>query len=150
MRRIAQRILSLRDEADEHEATIAALVKAWRPDLLEQRGVGPIVAGIVLAAWSHQGRIHSEGAFAMIAGCAPIPASSGQTTRHRLNWQGDRQLNWAIHVVYLQRMRHHEAIRTYIACRRVEGKTSREIRRCVKRYIARELFQLLGRPLDNQ
>ena len=150
MRRIAHRIIALREEADEHEATVKALVQAWRPDLLEQPGVGPIVASVVLSAWSHPGRIHSEGAFAMIAGCAPIPASSGQTTRHRLNRQGDRQLNWAIHVVYLQRMRRHEATKTYINRRRAEGKTSREIRRCVKRYIARELFQFPQRPLDNQ
>jgi transposase len=150
MRRIAQRVNALREEANEHETTIKTLVKSWRPDLLAQQGVGPIVAGIVLAAWSHPGRIHSEAAFAMIAGCAPIPASSGETIRHRLNRQGDRQLNWAIHVVYLQRMRHHEATKTYIARRRAEGKTSRETRRCVKRYIARELFQLLEKPLDNQ
>lgn len=150
MRRIAQRIIALRDEADGHEATIKSLVKAWRPDLLEQQGVGPIVAGIVLSAWSHPGRIHNEAAFAMIAGCAPIPASSGQTTRHRLNRQGDRQLNWAIHVVYLQRLRHHEATKTYVTRRRAEGKTSREVRRCVKRYIARELFQILEKPLDRQ
>ena len=150
MRRIAQRVIALRDEANEHETTIKAIVKAWRPDLLDQQGVGPIVAGVVLAAWSHPGRIHSEAAFAMIAGCAPIPASSGQTIRHRLNRQGDRQLNWAIHVIYLQRMRHHNPTKTYIARRRAEGKTSREIRRCVKRYIARELFQLLEKPLDKQ
>lgn len=150
MRRIAHRIIALRDEADEHERTLAKLVEAWRPDLLARRGVGPVVAGIVLGAWSHPGRIHSEAAFAMIAGCAPIPASSGQTVRHRLNRQGDRQLNWAIHVIYLQRARHDEATRAYIERRRKEGKTSREIRRCVKRYIARELFNLLEHALDSQ
>jgi hypothetical protein len=149
MRRLARRIIDLRDEADEHEATVKNLVAVWRPDLLDQQGVGAIVAGIVLSAWSHPGRIHSEAAFAMIAGCAPIPASSGQTVRHRLNRQGDRQLNWAIHVIYLQRLRHHEPTKAYITRRRAEGKTSREARRCVKRYIARELFNLLEHPLDN-
>jgi transposase len=146
MHRIAQRVLELRNEANEHERSLAKLVTAWRPDLLEQQGVGPVVAGIVLGAWSHPGRIRNEGAFAMIAGCAPIPASSGQTIRHRLNRQGDRQLNWAIHVVYLQRARHHEATRAYIDRRRKEGKTNREIQRCIKRYIARELFNLLEHP----
>jgi transposase len=150
MRRIAQRIIALRDEAAKLEQTLTNLVKDWRPDLLARRGVGPVVAGIVLGAWSHPGRIHSEVAFAMIAGCAPIPASSGQTVRHRLNRHGDRQLNWAIHVIYLQRARHDQTTHAYIDRRRAEGKTDREIRRCVKRYIARELFNLLEHPLDNQ
>jgi transposase len=104
----------------------------------------------VLGAWSHPGRIHSEAAFAMIADCAPIPASSGQTVRHRLNRQGDRQLTWAIHVIYLQRARHHEPTRVYIDRRRQEGKTNHGIQRCLKRYIARELFNLLEQPLDSQ
>lgn len=149
MRRIAHRIIALRAEADEYEATLKALVEAWRPDLLDQPAVGPIVASIVLSAWSHPGRIHSEGAFAMIAGRAPIPASSGQTTRHRLNRHGDRQLNWPSTSSTSNEMRRHEATKP-ITRRRAEGKTRREIRRRVKRYIARELFQILKRPLDNQ
>lgn len=146
MRRVARRITDLRDEADEHQQVITAITAEWRPDLLRQVGVGPIVAGVVLAAWSHPGRIHSEGAFAMIAGCAPIPASSGLTDKHRLNPFGDRQLNAAIHVIYLTRMRQHPPTQAYIERRRAQGKTARDIRRCVKRYIARELFQLLEHP----
>ena len=84
---------------------ILAIVRSWRPDLLEQFGVGPIVAATVLCAWSHPGRIHSEAAFAMLAGVAPIPANSGQVTnRYRLNHYGDRQLNRALHTVVQSRI----------------------------------------------
>ena len=119
-------------------------MRSWRPDLLEQLGVGPIVAATVLCAWSHPGRIHSEAAFAMLAGVAPIPANSGQiTTRHRLNRYGDRQLNRALHTIVLSRIRYHQATRDYVTRRTSEGKTTREIKRCLKRYIARDLYRLL-------
>lgn len=92
-------------------------------------------------------RLHPQRrSVAMLAGCAPIPASSGQTAHHRLNRQDDRQLNWAIHIVYLQRMRHHQPTETYISRRRAEGKTRREIRRCVKCDIPGELFRILEKP----
>ena len=71
------------------------LVRAWRPDLLTRTGVGPVVAATVLCAWSHAGRCRTDAAFAMLGGAAPIPASSGQTVRVRLNRSGDRQLNQA-------------------------------------------------------
>ena len=77
------------------------LVRAWRPELLTRTGVGPIVAASVLCAWSHPGRCGSDAAFAMLGGAAPIPASSGQTVRVRLNRSGDRQLNQALHLVVL-------------------------------------------------
>ena len=84
-----------------------AMVRGWRPDLLDEYGVGPIVAATVLCAWSHRGRVHSEAGFAMLAGVAPIPANSGQvTTRYRLNRYGDRQLNRALHVIALTRLRY--------------------------------------------
>jgi transposase len=119
-------------------------VQSWRPDLLNQLGIGPIVAATVLCAWSHPGRIHSEAAFAMLAGVAPIPANSGQvTTRHRLNRFGDRQLNQALHTIVLTRIRHDQRTRDYVERRTSEGKTSREIRRCLKRYIARDLYRTL-------
>ncbi len=123
-------------------------MKAWRPDLLELYGVGPIVAATVLCAWSHPGRCRNDGAFAALAGVAPIPASSGLTTRHRLSRFGDRQLNQAIHTIALHRMRHDPTTRAYIERRRGEGKTDREIRRCLKRYIARQLYRQLQEPLD--
>jgi len=143
LRTLARRTLALQNEARDHERAMTVIVRSWRPDLLEQPGIGTIVAAQVLISWSHPGRIRSEAAFAMLAGTAPIPASSGLRTRHRLNRSGDRQLNRALHVVALSRTRYHQATRDYIERRRTEGKTDREIRRCLKRYIARDLFRQL-------
>ena len=101
----------------------------------------------VLCAWSHPGRVRSEAAFAMLAGVAPIPANSGQvTTRYRLNRYGDRQLNRALHTIVLNRQRHQEPTKAYTAKRTAEGKNPREIRRCLKRYIIRDLYRLLENP----
>ena len=103
------------------------------------------MAATVLCVWSHPGRVRSDAAFAMLAGAAPIPASSGQTVRHRLNRGGDRQLNRALHTVALLRLQ-HPATRAYAARRRAQGKTSPEIRRSLKRYIARQLYRILEHP----
>jgi transposase len=148
LRDLARRIRFLEAEASEHERTIRALVRTWRPDLLELPGVGPIVAATLLTSWSHPGRCRDEAAFAMLAGTAPIPASSGQTVRYRLNRSGDRQLNRALHTVVLSRLQRDERTRTYADRRRAEGKTDREIKRCLKRYIARELYRRLETPLS--
>lgn len=100
LRGLARRIRTLSEEAAEHEHTIIQIIRSWRPDLLAQPGVGPIVAATVLCVWSHPGRIHSEAAFAMLACVAPIPANSGQiTSRYRLSRRGDRQLNRALHTI---------------------------------------------------
>ena len=136
-------------EAADHERAILAIIRSWRPDLLDQLGVGPIVAATVLCAWSHPGRCRNDAAFANLAGVAPIPASSGQTTRHRLNRCGDRQLNRALHIIVLHRLRYDPATRAYAERRRAEGKTDREIKRCLKRYIARQLYRQLEQPLDD-
>ena len=147
LRDLARRALELSDEAARHEKDILAIVRSWRPDLLTQPGIGPITAATVLCAWSHPGRIHSEAAFAMLAGAAPIPASSGQTTtRHRLNRYGDRQLNRALHTAVLCRLRYDPTTQAYAKRRTTEGKTSREIKRCLKRYLARDLYRLLENP----
>ncbi len=120
------------------------IIRGWRPDLLEEFGVGPIVAVTVLCAWSHRGRIHSEAAFAMLAGVAPIPANSGQvTTWHRLNRYGDRHLDQALHTVVRIRIQYQPATRDYIARRTAEGMTSREIKHCLARYVARDLYRVL-------
>jgi transposase len=149
LRSLARRARALAEEAADHEKAIRVIVRSWRPDLLEQLGIGPIVAATVLCAWSHPGRIHSEAAFAMLAGVAPIPANSGQvTTRHRLNRYGDRQLNRALHTIVLSRTRYDQDTRDYVARRTSEGKTTREIKRCLKRYVARDLYRLLEhRPI---
>ena len=147
LRSLARRARSLAEEAAQHEKAIRAIVRSWRPDLLTQLGIGPIVAATVLCAWSHPGRIHSEAAFAMLAGVAPIPANSGQVTnRHRLNRYGDRQLNRAMHTIVLSRIRYDQTTRDYVDRRTTEGKTTREINRCLKRYIARDLYRLLEHP----
>ena len=146
LRDLAHRIGALNVEAAQHEKAILELVRSWRPDLLALRGVGPIVAAVVLCAWSHPGRIRSDAAFAMLAGAAPIPASSGQTVRYRLNRCGDRQLNRALHTTALCRLRYDPDTRAYADRRRAEGKTDREIKRCLKRYVARQLYRQLENP----
>jgi transposase len=146
LRDLARRIERLETEAAAHEHAIRTIVRSWRPDLLDLPGVGPIVAATTLAAWSHPGRCRNDAAFAMLAGAAPIPASSGQTVRYRLNRSGDRQLNRALHTVAICRLRYHQPTRDYATRRRTEGKTDREIRRCLKRYIARQLYRQLEHP----
>ncbi|HEV2928024.1 MAG TPA: transposase [Propionibacteriaceae bacterium] len=143
LRALARRIQLLEAEIADHTRAITTLVRAWRPDLLSRCGVGPIVAASVLCAWSHPGRCRTDAAFAMLAGAAPIPASSGQTVRVRLNRSGDRQLNQALHLIVLTRLRYDTATRAYAQRRRAEGKTNREIRRCLVRYVARQLYRLL-------
>jgi transposase len=143
LRTLARRIQLLTTEVVDHTRAITTLVRAWRPELLSRCGVGPIVAAIVLCAWSHPGRCRTDAAFAMLGGAAPIPASSGQTVRVRLNRSGDRQLNQALHLVVLTRLRYDPATRAYAQRRRAQGKTNREIRRCLVRYVARQLYRLL-------
>jgi transposase len=143
LRALARRVQLLDREIAEHTGAITTLVRAWRPDLLTPCGVGPIVAAIVLCAWSHPGRCGSDAAFAMLGGAAPIPASSGQTVRVRLNRSGDRHLNQALHLIVLTRLRYDPATRAYAERRRAQGKTNREIRRCLVRYVARQLYRLL-------
>jgi transposase len=142
LRATAQRIRVLAAEASELEGEIGRLVAAVAP-WLELPGIGPINAGQVLVSWSHAGRLRSEAASAALAGVSPIPASSGQVTRHRLNRGGDGRLNRALHTLALVRLRDAPATRAHAARRRAEGKSSREIRRCVRRAIARQLFKLL-------
>jgi len=113
LRALARRIQLLDAEIAEHTRAITTLVRAWRPDLLSRTGVGPILAATVLCAWSHPGRCGSDAAFAMLGGAAPIPASSGQTVRVRLNRSGDRHLNQALHLIVLTRLRYDPATRAY-------------------------------------
>jgi transposase len=143
LRSLARRIEAATAEAAELEREILAHVRALAPALLDEPGVGPIVAAQLIVAWSHRGRLRSETAFARLAGVAPLPASSGQTTRHRLSRGGDRQLNRALHTVILHRRQHDPATRDYIARRTAEGKSRRDATRLLKRYLARHLYRLL-------
>jgi transposase len=145
LRTTARRIQLLAAEAAEPGAELSRLVASIAPWLLELPGVGPISAAQVLVSWSHAGRLRSEATFAALAGTNPIPASSGQVTRHRLNRSGDRQLNRALHTVVVARLRDDSATRAYATRRRAEGKSVRDIRRCLKRAVARQLFKLLER-----
>ena len=140
---VSRRVRCTSAEARELKREIETLVRALAPALLAEPGVGPICAAQLLISWSHRGRIHSEAAFARIAAAAPIPASSGQVVRHRLDRGGDRQLNRALQTIILSRRRQHAPTITYIQRRLHEGKTTREATRCLKRYLARHLFRLL-------
>jgi transposase len=125
---------------------IETLTRRLAPQLLDQPGVGPLAAAQLLISWSHRGRIRSEAAFARLAGCAPIPASSGQTIRYRLDRSGDRRLNRALHLILVTRRRAHPATIAYINRRVHEGKSRREATRCIKRYLGRSLYRLLEHP----
>ena len=144
---LGQRVTALTAEAAHAEAQIAAIVKGVAPGLVAaEHGVGALTAARILLGWSHPGRSRSEAAFAMLSGSAPVPVSSGRTSRHRLlNRIGDRQLNCALHTIALTRMRSRPATLAHVARRRAEGKTDREIRRCPKRYLARHLYRELNR-----
>ena len=126
LRTLARRIRAATAEAEALERDILTHVRALVPELLDEPGVGPIVAAQLIVTWSHHDRIDSEACFARLAGVAPLPASSGQTTRHRLSRGGDRQLNRALHTVVLHRRQHDAATRDYIARRIGDGKTPRE------------------------
>jgi transposase len=143
LRATAQRIRLLQVEADQLQAELAVLVSAVAPWLLEVPGVGPLSAAQVLVSWSHAGRFRSEAAFAALAGTNPIPASSGQVTRYRLNRGGDRQANSALWRIVIVRMSSHPATRAYADRRSEEGLSKKEIIRCLKRYVAREVYRQL-------
>lgn len=143
LRTCARQALFLEAQAADLETELEILVTKAAPHLLGLPGVGVITAAQVIVSWSHPGRIRSEAAFAALAGAAPIPASSGQTVRYRLNRSGDRQLNKALHTIVLSRLAHHQPTRDYAAKRTAEGKTPREIKRCLKRAVARQLFRTL-------
>ena len=107
LRSIARRVLALTAEERELAREIETLTRRLAPQLLDQPGVGPHAAAQLVLSWSHQGRITSEAAFARLAGAAPIPASSGQTIRYRLDRSGDRKLNRALHTILVTRKRTH-------------------------------------------
>lgn len=142
-RRLATRIQQLDKDLEHNNKTLAELVEQLVPRLLDQRGIGPVSAAQAIVSFSHHGRCRNEATYAMLAGAAPLDASSGQQERHRLNRGGDRSLNRALHAIATTRMRCCPTTRDYVKRRRAEGKTDREIRRCLKRYIARQLYRTL-------
>ncbi|MBL7261934.1 IS110 family transposase [Paractinoplanes lichenicola] len=141
LRRLARRCHNLAAEIREADLDLELILRELAPDLLARPGVGPATAAqLLITAGDNPQRLRAEAAFAMLCGAAPLPASSGRTDRHRLNRAGDRQANKALHTIALSRSRHHPETRAYIDRRTSQGLSDRDIRRCLKRYIARELF----------
>jgi transposase len=160
LRRLARRIHALDAEIAEADSQLAGLIETSAPALLAVFGVGTSAAGQLLTtAGENPHRLHSEAALARLCGVAPIPASSGNTTRHRLHRGGDRQANCAIHLIVINRLRWHAPTKAYLERRTAEGKTKKEIIRCLKRAVVRELYTALKTdhpdlaaqptPLDN-
>ena len=144
LRRLAVRHQALGQEIKQADADIRAAIETVNPKLLTTAGVGPEVAGqLLVTVGDNPDRIGSEGAFAALTGVSPLQASSGKTSRHRLNRGGDRQANRMLYTVALNRMRYDERTRAYVTKRTAEGKSKKEIIRCLKRYIARELYTTL-------
>jgi transposase len=151
LRSLARRHQRLSEEIDELDALLDPLVAAINPRLVAANGVGTDVAGqlLVTAGENHE-RLTSEAAFAMLCGAAPIPASSGKTTRHRLNRGGDRQANKALYRVVICRLRWDPRTRAYMERRTKDGLSKKEIIRCLKRYVARELYRIITTPNDQK
>jgi transposase len=144
MRKLARRYLDLDDEIADLDRLLATLVAQLSPQLIEAVGVGTHTAAqLLITIGDNPGRLHSEAAFAMLCGVAPLPASSGNTQRHRLNRGGDRQANRAIHTVAVTRKRCEPRTRTYMTKKTATGHTKREATRSLKRLIAREIYYLL-------
>jgi transposase len=143
LRRLALALRAHSRDLKTNRNQLHTVVDEIAPGLTDRRGIGPVSAAQVIVSFSHPGRCRSDAAFAALAGTSPVEASSGRTVRHRLNRGGDRALNNAIHVIAMTRMRSCPRTRAYVARRTAEGKTTREIRRCLKRYITRELYRTL-------
>ncbi len=147
LRTLARRHLALSAEMAELESSLDALTARANPALRGAKGVGVDVAAILLvAAGDNPERMSSEAAFAALCGVSPVEASSGKVVRHRLNRSGNRQANHALWRIVMVRMTCDPSTRAYVERRRAEGKSDREIMRCLKRYVAREVFGHLVRP----
>ena len=144
LRTLAARIMALKAEAYQLHKQLRALIAAHVPELLERRGIGPdSAAALLIAAGDNPERLCSEGSYAALCGASPVEASSGKTQRLRLNRGGDRQANAALYRITLSRLRWDSRTQDYLQRRLAEGKTRREAIRCLKRYIAREIFTLI-------
>lgn len=145
LKSLARRYLELHDEIADLDAMIAAIVDELAPALVTRNSIGHASAAqLLLTAGDNSERLHSEASFAALCGVSPIPASSGKTTRHRLNRGGDRAANSALHIIAIGRLRTDPRTKSYIAKRIAEGHSKLEAIRCLKRYIAREIFSLIS------
>ncbi|MET3812199.1 transposase [Arthrobacter sp. UYEF3] len=144
LKSLARRYLELHDEIADLEVHMHALVDELAPELLARTGVGyESATQLLITAGDNPGRLGSEASFAMLCGAAPLPASSGMTTRHRLNRSGDRAANSALHMIAISRWRIDPTTQAFVARKRAEGHSNPEILRCLKRYLAREIYYVL-------
>ena len=144
LRSLARRYLELSDEIADLDVPIKALVEQLNPELLARTGIGiESAAQLLVTAGDNPERLRSEASFAALCGVSPVPASSGKTVRHRLNRGGDRAANSALHMIVICRWRMDETTKAYVARRTAEGMSKLEIMRCLKRYVAREVYYLL-------
>jgi transposase len=147
LRSLACRWLELHEEIKLHTRHLKALTKTTAPALVATFGIGfDCAAELLTAAGDNPGRVRSDAAYAKLCGACPIPASSGKTNRHRLNRGGNRQANAALFRIVVVRMRWHAPTVAYVQRRTAEGRSKREIIRCLKRYVAREVYRLLPAP----
>jgi transposase len=140
------RLLSRQVDALQRE--LLALVEAHRPQLLAETGCGALIAALLIGRTAGAERFASDASFARLTGTAPIPCSSGQRDRHRLDRGGDRQLNSALHIIAITRARYDPATRAYLARKEAEGKTRKGALRCLKRHLARRFHYLLSLPAE--
>jgi transposase len=143
IRRLAVALRDGRRELNDNRRQLQHIVGDLAPGLTDRKGIGPVSVAQAIVSFSHPGRCRNDAAYAALGGISPIEASSGQHTRHRLNRGGDRALNRAIHAIAKTRMRSCPETRAYVARRVAEGKNKAEVRRCLKRYIARQLHRFL-------
>ena len=149
LRSLACRYRQLSEEIQSLEAELDWLTRTTAPALVDIFGVGPDTAAtLLITAGSNPRRLRSEAAFASLCGVSPLPASSGKTNRHRLNRGGDRQANAALYRIVLVRLSHDPRTREYMRRRTTEGLSKSEIIRCLKRYVAREIFSAIQHPAD--
>lgn len=147
LRCLARRHVDLSAEIDELDSAIGALCAQANPALLAARGLGPDTASaLIAAAGDNPERMRSEASFAALCGASPVEASSGRTVRHRLNRGGNREANHALWRIVMVRLSHDKTTQAYVERRRTEGRSDKEIIRCLKRYTAREVYRLLTNP----
>jgi transposase len=145
LKSLGRRYLELHDEIADLDAMIGAIVDELAPNLVARNSIGQGgAAQLLLTAGDNPERLHSEASFAALCGVSPVPASSGKTTRHRLNRGGDRAANSALHIIAIGRLRTDTRTKAYMAKRMAEGHSKLEVIRCLKRYIAREAFILIS------
>ena len=146
LKSLGRRYLERHDEIADLDAMITAIVDELAPALVAQNSIGHgSAAQLLLTAGDNTERLQSEASFAALCGVSPVPASSGRTTRHRLNRGGDRAANSALHIIAIGRLRTDPRTKAYVAKRIAEGHSKLEAIRCLKRYIAREVFTLISK-----